>query len=201
MATKQKLAGEKLLKKISIRTIVGSKPDILAIAITGRERDKDAVGELVPIMRVLGQVSGYTAGESDFGSFVKLRGNFQATNLITGEVVDSATQAILPDVVSEPVALALKGGAQAAEFAVEIDVQFVEKAATMYEFSARSLIKPQTAAPIAGLLSRLAESGITMTAPKQLAAPKLSDEDKAKQAAAEAAADKKKSAPKTPANA
>lgn len=188
-----KLAGQKLLRKLTLRTVVGSKADILAIAQGGRVKPTDVVGEPVPVLRVVGQVNGYKAGQSDYGDYVELKGAFQAVNLVTGEVTDGVSTAILPDVVGNALAQAIKGGAEAAEFAVEVDVTYVEKAATMYEFSVRTLVKPQTAAPVAGILARLESAGITMTAPKQLAAPKLSDADRAKQAKAEAEADAKRS--------
>jgi len=195
----KKLAGQKLLRKLTIRTAVGSKADILAAAMTGRERDKDPVGEPVPILRVVGHVNGYKTGQSDYGDYVELKGSFQGTNLLTGEVTDGVNTAILPDVVGESVAQALKGGAEAAQFAVEIDVAYVEKAATMYEFSTRTLLKPQTAAPVAGILAQLGAEGIEMTKPKALPAPRASDELRQKQAAAEKAADENRKSKQQPA--
>lgn len=209
--------GTKLLKKLTIRTFIGGKPEVLAYAMTGRPQrakvDKDqkpvlekdgktpvmegygAEGQPVPLMRVLGACTGFKAGESDFGSYVEMRGAFQATNLQTGEVIDGLTKCILPSVVGEAVAGALQGGGESVEFAIEIDTRYHEAAATMYEFDCRSLLKPQAPKAIESLAAKLAQAGIEMTKPLAIAnAPTLSDEDKAKQADAEKTADAARSA-------
>lgn len=190
--------GTKLLKKLTVRTFIGGKADILAYAMTGR-KDKESEGSDVPLIRVLGNVMGYKSGESDFGSYVEMRGEFHATNLQTGEILESVSKCILPAVVGDSVAAAMHGGAESVEFAVELDVRFSEKAATMYEFSARSLIAPKAPKAINALMERLQSQGIEMTKPLALAAPKLSDADKAAQAAAEKNADASRAAAAAPA--
>lgn len=191
MAT-QKLAGQKLLKKLTIKTMIGSKVEILGIALTGREREKDVKGDPVPLLRVIGQVTGYKTGNTDYGDFVELRGSFMGTNLVTGEQMDNVSRAILPDVVADAVASAIKNGAEAAEFAIEIDVTYDEAAATSYTYGVRTLLKIAAAAPVLGIMERLAATGITMTPAKQLAAPKASPADVAAQERRQAEADKKR---------
>lgn len=208
--------GTKLLKKLTIRTFIGGKADILAYAMQGRpqreKKDKDGKqvfekdgktpvmegygeeGVSVPLMRVLGNVTGYATGDSDFGPYTKLKGQFQATNLQTGEVLEGCSLAILPAVVADNVAGAILAGAESVQFAVEMDTRFSEKAATMYEFEARTLLKPQTPDPLKALMDSMATQGIEMTKPLTLAAPKLSDADKAAQAEAEKKADEAKAA-------
>ena len=187
---------EKIVKKLTIKECVGGKPVLLAIAMLGQTVSKDDAGKEVrsvtgrpqPIMRVLGQVIGFTPGEGDNGSFVKLKGSFQAINLQTGEVINTA-QAILPDAVGEPLANAIHNGAEAIEFAVEIFVEYDESAATMYKFTARSLIPSATPKPIASLLERMAAQGVEMSPVKQIAAPTLSAAALAAQQASEKKAD------------
>lgn len=185
--------GTKLLKKLTVRTFIGGKADILAYAMTGR-KDKESEGSEVPLIRILGNVTGYKSGESDFGSYVEMRGEFHATNLQTGEILESVSKCILPSVVGDSVAAAIHGGAEAVEFAVELDVRFSEKAATMYEFSARTLIAPKAPKAINALMERLQSQGIEMTKPLALAAPKLTKAQEEAQAAAEKAADEARAA-------
>lgn len=183
-----KAVGSKLLKKLTIKTFIGDKSDVLAYAMLGRD-GKAPTGEAVPLMRVLGSVTKYQTGSSDFGDWVKLFGSFHATNLQTGEVLDDVSQCLLPSMISDSVAGALNAGATSVEFAVEIDARFVLKAATMYEFEARTLIKPAAAKPINELMAKLQALGVGMTEVKALAAPKLTDADKKAQAESEAAAE------------
>lgn len=183
------MADSKILKKLTIREFIGKKSEILAIAITGKASKEATTGAPVKMMRVLGQCTGFKADESDNGPYVQLSGQFVATNMITGEEVATA-RAILPDAIGEQVAGAVKAGAESVDFAVEIYVEFDEAAATIYKFSAKSLIPMATPQPIQALMAKLQALGVTLTAPKLLEAPKLSEADKAKQAAAEAAADK-----------
>lgn len=189
--------GTKLLKKLTIRAFIGTKLDILAYALSafpGGKPDGKSAGDPVPVLQVLGNVTSFKAGESDFGSYVELRGDFRATNLQTGEILEACNKCILPSVVGDAVASSLANGAESVQFAVELDVRYAEKAATMYEFDARTLLKPATAKPIDALLGMMAQQGIEMTKPKQLAAPKLSEDQKKAQVAAEAAADALKKA-------
>lgn len=186
----------KILKKLTIRDFIGKKPDILAAAMLGRPKGTvdgkevfiGTAGQPVKLMRVLGQCTGFKADESDNGPYVQLSGQFVATNMLTGEEVATA-RAILPDAIGDLVSASIKSGAEAVDFAVEIFVEYDEAAATMYKFSAQSLMKPETPKPIASLQARLLEAGITLSKPLALAAPTLTDEQRAAQAEAEARAD------------
>lgn len=191
----------KILKKLTIREFIGSKSAILAYALTGKASPDAVTGSPIALMRVLGSVSGFKAGETDNGPYVVLLGDFQGTNLQTGEIIEGVTKCILPDMIGDAVASAIHGGAAQVDFAVELFVTFSEKAATMYEYSAKSLLKPETPKPIAALAARMAELGIEMTTPLQLAAPVLTDEQKAQQVASEKAADDAREATKKAADA
>lgn len=188
MATEQKASGTKIISKLTIRDVVGSKPKILAAAMTGRANDEAKDGKPVPIMRVLGQVQGFQAGEGDNGAYIKLRGLFQATNLLTGEIIDNVPIAILPNTVGDLLAGIMVGGAKSVDFAIEVDVQYDEAAATMYVYSFRSLMKAATSAPVQAIQALLESSGVKLTAPrleapKDLTAAQLKAQDAAQKAA------------------
>lgn len=174
----------KILKKLTIRSAVGTKQDLLAYAMTGQTVTKDdagkehrsATGKDVPILRVLGEVTGFKAGQSDYGSYAELQGIFVATNLQTGEVTDGIAKCILPDAIGDPLASAIHSGADAVQFAVEISVAFDMAAATMYVFNARNLLPASTPKPIEALEARMKSLGIKMTEPLKLSAPTLTAE-------------------------
>lgn len=191
MATK---SGQKILKRLTIRDFIGQKEDLLAIAQTGKKNKDDAIGEPVTIMRVLGQVTGYRTGQSRDGAsaWVECTGTFHATNMQTGEVQKSVAKMILPNVVSEPLAAALKGGASSADFAVEIDVLFDRSTITMYQFEARTLMPVESTEAVTNIMARLENMGVKLAEPLKLAAPKLSEADRKAQQAAIEAADKAK---------
>lgn len=163
--------GTKIISKLTIRDVVGGKPKILAAAMTGKANEDAKDGAPVPIMRVIGQVQGFQPGEGDNGAYIKLRGLFQATNLLTGEVVDNVPIAILPNTVGDLLAGIMVGGAKSVDFAIEVDVQYDEAAATMYVYSFRSLMKAATSAPVAAIQALLESSGVKLTPPR-LEAPK-----------------------------
>lgn len=192
MATTQP-SGTAILRKLTIRECVGTKAAILAIAQTGKANPEAVTGKKIPILRVLGQVQAIQPDEGDNGPYVKLRGQFQGTNLQTGEVFENAPVALLPNMIADLLAAAFVGGkGESVNFAVEIDVAYDETAATMYTYSARSLLKAQTAAPVIGILAQLATEGIALTQPLKIAPPELSAADRKKQEAHEAKANKER---------
>lgn len=169
--------GTKIVRKLTIRDVIGSKTEILKIAQTGQIKAKDAEGNdvvlpegnWVKLCTFIGRVAKATPGQGDNGEFLKLAGEFEATNLISGEVIP-ASNAILPNFVSDAIGNAMNvEGAQAVEFAVVISVRYKETAAVMYEFSAESLLPPQQAQSVSALKAMLANQGIALPAPKNLA--------------------------------
>ena len=181
--------GQKILKKLTIREAIGGKGVILAAAQTGKQKPDATVGVAVPLLRVIGQCTAIVPGESDNGPYVKLKGMFKATNLITGEILDNIATAILPNMVGDSVAAGIMSGAKAVDFAVEIDVNYDEDAATMYVFSARSLLAAEPAAPLLGIEALLAKQGVQLSIPAPKAIPQLSHDDAKKQEAKQKEAD------------
>lgn len=170
--------GQKLLRKLTLKEIVGGKAEILKVAQLGCIKGKDEagkeiilpLGEVMPLCMILGRVSGYKPGESDLGSYIKLLGAFEATNLQSGEVVTMNGACILPNFIADAIGAALQNGADSVEFAVKVNVQYKEAAATMYEYSAESLLPPTESAPITGLKAMLASQGVALPKPANMLA-------------------------------
>jgi hypothetical protein len=186
----------KVLTKLTMKEFIGKKAQLLAYAMTGKKNDDAVTGAPVKLLRVIGQVTGFKTDESDFGAYTQLNGVFVGTNMQTGEQVQVA-RAILPGAIGELLSNAIKNGAEAVDFAVEVYIEYDEAAATMYKFSTRSLIEPEVPKPIASIEAKLLASGIKLDAPLQLAAPTLDKDAAKKQLAAEAAADAAKKAAET----
>ncbi|MBK9497433.1 MAG: hypothetical protein IPO08_23505 [Xanthomonadales bacterium] len=192
----------KILKKLTIRDVVGGKAEILKAAQSGRSVSKDengkdvysATGVAVPLMSVIGRVHDFTPGQSDHGAFLKLKGDFEATNLVTGEVFSDVGTCILPNFISDLVANALKGGAQGVDFAVRVDTRYDEAAATMYVFDAVSLMPARESDSISAIKNALQAAGVALPAPaglKALEAPKPEPVPEPAQAPAKQAPKKK----------
>lgn len=165
---------DKLIRKLTIATAFGDKLALLKAAETGRPSPEAEVGTPVDILEVVGRVSamkpGTTkrtlpTGEEVSSDFVKLMGEFEATNLLTGEVTQNDV-CILPNFVSGMMAQAIKGGAQAVDFAIKLQVRFKLSAATMYEFTAESLIPIQQAKTVAGIKAQILARGLALPSAK-----------------------------------
>lgn len=164
----------KILRKLTIRDMIGGKTAILDVAKTGRASDTASEGSPVPLLMVVGHVTGVKPGEGDNGSFVKLMGSFEGTNLQTGEIVPDVGMAILPNFVSTQIASAIQSGAESVQFAVQIDVKYKESAAVGYEFEAKSLLPVQESDAIKAIKAQMTANGIALPQPvktPQLAAP------------------------------
>ena len=117
-----------LKKKITVKDVIGKViPALKKAGLTEDTKDENSVtGVTFPpntgILRVIGQVTGYTTGESDYGPWTKFRGDFQGINLLTGEECRSRACHV-PDLMGDDIVAALKiEGNTAVEFAVDITV-------------------------------------------------------------------------------
>lgn len=173
-----------ILRKMTLREIVGTKAEMLAIANSGK-------GQKVPVCEIVGQVNAIKPGEGTNGSFVKLMGVFQAKNLITGELSNQIDVAILPNYVANPIAAAVAGGATGVQFGIRFYLTANATSAVGYVFDAEDLI---ATTPVKALpdLWALAEKAAAPRLPAPIAdavsaaledASKLSDEDIAANAA------------------
>lgn len=150
----------KLVGKISVRHVFGSKGEILSVVM----QDKEVSHKL---MRVVGIASDIKTGEGDNGPWTGLKGQFKATNLVTGEVFQSG-QCFLPGVASDMVEGALKSGASAVEFGFDISVVFDENSATSYVYYAEPLFDTAENDPVALLSARLEAEQKKLEAPKDV---------------------------------
>lgn len=130
--------GQKLLRKITIKDVVGKLADKLEELIAAK-------GKTVPLMRVYGIARRYKAGQTDKGEFVKFVGQFAATNLSTGdEFISSAC--ILPNFVGESIHAAMQGESgdemNETQWAFQIGAHYDATAVTKYVYDVQPLKSP-----------------------------------------------------------
>lgn len=148
------------VKKLSVATVYG-KVDLKELIA--------AAGETLAVMRVIGSAVGVKEGESNFGHWRALMGQFRAVNAMSGEVFE-APILYLPEVALTPILVSLsQPGARAVEFAIDISVKYVNNnkpGGVPYEYTWTPLLAPGADDPIARL-----EAQIAATAQAKLAAP------------------------------
>lgn len=153
-----------LIRKISSKTVLGGVPEVPTKA--------------TPLYTVIGVATGVRTGASSYGEFTALKGQFEATNLATGEQV-TAPQCFLPEPLNGMIAAQLAmvdddGNplAKTARFAVEVGV-IPAKTATGYEYTARELVDTTENDPLADL-----RKALPAPAKKALPAPAKKADDK-----------------------
>lgn len=162
----------KVVKKLSMKTIVGSKADILTAAMTGRENDKAPVGKPVTIARMMGIATKIQTGETDNGPWVAIIGTHKAINVFTGDEVRSS-KAFLPAPADDMIAAQLAmEGVDSVEYAIDVNVHYDESAITSYVYGVEVLQEPTENDPLNALEKTLGLPGLP--APVQ-----LSEEQKA----------------------
>lgn len=137
-----------LLKKISTRTVFGSKADVLKLII---DDEKNPVNRF--LYRVYGQAKGYVSGTSRFSdkdepsNWTALAGEFEAVNS-NGEIFYAAI-CFLPAYVTGPIVEALKeDGNEGIEFGFDIYAKFDATAATSYIYLCEPLRKEGEQSPL-----------------------------------------------------
>lgn len=124
-------------KKIGVQPARGKAPEI---------------GTLLAVATLIGIARSYTAGESEYGAFLKFAGDFEAVRMSDGEVFRSA-RLILPPIIADQLQTAVdadadKGGVQ---FALELGIKGSDNQVG-YEWAVRPLGKLSgTADPLAAL--------------------------------------------------
>lgn len=134
-----------LLKKISIKTVVGNIRPI----IKGMDH-----GASVAVLRVVGVANGVKRGTSDYGDWEALVGMFKATNLITGENHRSS-KCFLPDVATDMIASVVSNGSPV-EFAIDIHAVVDDESQLGYTYAVHPLLEPGEDDAIARLEKHLA---------------------------------------------
>lgn len=142
----------KLIKKITSRDVMGNLKEVI------RESGKKN-GEIVPLFTIVGQVIGHTAGESQYGPWIKIKGRFRATNKITNDVFNSAV-AMLPDEAVTPLLTVLAiDGAQSVDMAFDIGAKIDDNTAVGYVYEVVPLMKPSEDDPLDRLQKALPAPG------------------------------------------
>lgn len=129
-----------MLRKLTIRTC-GFDVATVKMAL-GTEQS-------VSLLRIAGIAQEGQPGQTDKGEYLKLKGEFRAVNMVTGEIFEAAT-AILPSFVTDRIATALKAGP--VEFALEVGVKADPTSVTGYQYTAAPLVDAKPSDRLAGLL-------------------------------------------------
>lgn len=172
----------KLVKKITLSDCgIDMKAALLTAimpaAVTGKD-DKGNVtmadtGPGVPLLRIMGVVNGAKPGtrtmpDGKVSEWLTFKGQFEATNLLTGEVYQSGT-CIMPGALPDLLFGAIKGADddfKTAQFAVEIGAHYDKSAITSYVYDTKTLLEPKESDAMAALKALIAPA----TAPA-IAAP------------------------------
>lgn len=152
MATKKSTAksttekgGHAFLKKITVKEVYGV-PLLKDIP----------EGEMLPLIKVAGFAQGVKEGESTYGQWKALLGEFAAVNLKTGEIFHSPV-AIVPSAFGEMLiqqtqAALHQDATSRVKFAVEIGVQISKRDPNKYEYVVTPVQEPDTVNPAVALL-------------------------------------------------
>jgi len=105
------------------------------------------------VMHIYGMATGTKRGETSFGPWAGLTGQFEAVNLENGEVSISPI-AILPEPMNTLLAARVDAG-DPVQFAYEIGVKFSEKGSAGYEYTTKELVKQTANDPLADLRSAI----------------------------------------------
>ena len=153
----------KIISKISIKTVWGSKPD------APRKGEPDTQW----LMQVVGQANSFGTGSTDKGEWTKLIGAFQAINLETGEAYRSGT-CFLPNVALDLVMGQLKmAETKAVSFGFKIGIVRDESSATNYVYVADPIYEVMEHDPLAPLLEKMkGTDAAAIEPPKEKAAGK-----------------------------
>lgn len=150
----------KLLTKITMKTC-GAQPEIKKLVALD--------GKVQPLLRVFGIAAKTVPGANDYGPFVKIKGQFMATNLQTGEQFRSGT-VLLPKVAEELLTGALDSLADDAggrvEFGFDIGAHFDESVATKYVYDVVPLTQPKESDPLVMLGKSIGVEVPALEAPK-----------------------------------
>lgn len=149
------------IKKLSVKTVYGN---------IDLEKLINAPNKTLHVMRVIGLAVGVASGESTFGAWESLRGQFEATNPDTGEVSESSVL-FLPDVALTPILVSLsRPEVKGVEFAIDVSVHYAQSkkpGGSPYEYSFSAILPPDENDPITRLKSRM----LALAAPKTDEAP------------------------------
>ncbi len=144
-----------IVKKLTLRTMNLGKIQI-----------RKAVTEENPtasLAKIVGRTTTAQPVQSEQGESIRLIGEFNGVNLLTGEAFTSTT-CFIPNFVAQPLANALQES-ESVDFAIEITAKYSEKSAVGYEFGVKPLLETKRTNALQELMDR---AGVALPA---LAAP------------------------------
>jgi hypothetical protein len=153
------------VKKISVATVYGK------IALSALMA---APNKTLDIMQVVGVAVGIDKGESSYGDWECLKGDFEATDAKTGVVVRAST-CFLPPVAMDAIKVGMSqmGTGRGLEFAIKVIAKYVaedeghKSGGSPYEYSFEHLLKPSAESdPILKLKAAIAAQAQALEAPK-----------------------------------
>lgn len=128
-----------LIRKISAKTVIGK--------IEKPEKAK-------PLFHVYGIARGVRTGESTYGPWVALIGQFEAVNLESGETYQ-APQCFLPEPIGSMMAAQVQDDdTESVQFGLEVGIKPADTA-TGYEYTSKALVESREADPLADLRSKM----------------------------------------------
>ena len=138
----------KTVRKVTVKSVVGNlKKLIKAGDISGNQA----------IMRIMGSVSSLRSVQTTYGDSTGFKGQFEATNLLTGELF-SGMEAFLPGIIEDKLVAEFQGREDQEAplvFACDVFVQVSEGDDdgdyAGYEYSAAPLTEARAADPFAAL--------------------------------------------------
>ena len=138
--------GTRLRRKISVKTVTGLDPNDM--------RDIIQDGP-VNLFTVVGVARAFQKGTSDYGEWIALIGEFEATNVLTGEVHNGG-RCFMPRHVTDLVMPAFGGSESdaAVEFAIMVGVEKADNNFG-YEYTADTYLEPEKSDRMASLRGML----------------------------------------------
>jgi hypothetical protein len=149
------MAQTRIEKKITVKTVLGGKPDIKKIIAA-----HEAGGGALRLIEVYGIANDIKEGETvapdgKVSGWIKLLGTFMAKNLETGEMIRSG-QCIMPGAANDLVSGVLKGGdVRGVEFGFRISALYDDSAATHYVYKVEQLHAVKENDPLEKLAAQL----------------------------------------------
>lgn len=133
------------VSKVSVKTVFG-KIDVKQLAA---KSDK-----AFPIMRIIGIAKKVLTGSSQFGDWIGFAGDFEAVNLVTGEIFHGG-KCFLPAPVTNMLAGQFSEKIDTVRFGFVISAKYSDAANTKYEYISNSLIAPAEDNPLSQLKKEL----------------------------------------------
>jgi hypothetical protein len=130
-------------KKVAIAAV----RKITVASVFGKVKVADILeGEEIALCRIAGVASGLESGESSYGPWTMLLGEFAATNYQTGEIF-AGVKAIVPGAMGEQLVLSMtnalmEDAGSKLKFSVDIFAKVSPRDANKYEYVVRPVLAP-----------------------------------------------------------